>query len=316
MFFGKNKNPASGKPKPPGELPPQTDVIFDVTEVEFEQRVLLASMERPVIVDFWAPWCGPCKQLTPVIEKAVTEAKGMVLLAKINIDENQQIAAALRIQSIPAVFAFFQGRPVDAFQGALPEGQIKIFIDKLIKIAKQAAPEAIDIPVALKQAGQSLAEGNIGEAQMLYQAILTQDETNVPAYVGFVRATIATGDIPTAKALIDHAPDSIKTHSMFAEALSAMELAQAAPSGSLSAMESAVIQNPGDHQARFDLALAQFTSGQKEQAIDSLIEIIRAKREWNEDAARKQLIKFFEALGPMDPLTVQGRRKLSSVLFS
>ena len=197
MLFGKNNaRPAQDAPQSPAASAPagpaaSGGVIFDVGAADFEQRVLAVSMEKPVIVDFWAPWCGPCKQLMPVLEKAVAAAGGHVLMAKVNIDENQELAAALRIQSVPTVYAFFQGRPVDAFQGALPESQIKIFIDKLVKIAKENAPDAIDIPEALKGAAQMIAEGDLQTAQGLYAHILQQDPKNVQAYVGIVRVMIA-----------------------------------------------------------------------------------------------------------------------------
>jgi putative thioredoxin len=310
MLFGKTKDEAVVEPVPEGAL------IFDVTEADFEARVLGPSMEKPVIVDFWAPWCGPCKQLGPLLEKAVTENAGAVLMAKINVDENKQIAAALKIQSIPTVFAFFQGRPIDAFQGALPESQIKIFIDKLVKISKQAAPDAIDIPEAMKGAAAALAAKDFHAAQQIYSHILHQDRKNAAAYVGLVRTLIAAGVVDEAKQLVDSAPPEISGQSVFAEARTALELAQNKPASALGKLEAEVAKNPADHQARFDLALAQFAEEQKEAAIDSLLEIIEKKRDWNEDAARKQLIKFFEALGPADPLTLQGRRKLSAILFS
>jgi putative thioredoxin len=314
MLFGKQKN----------ETPPDDktsalsaeDIVFDATDADFEQSVLRASMERPVIVDFWAPWCGPCKQLGPVLEKTVAAANGAVLMAKVNIDENPGIAQALRIQSIPTVYAFFQGKPVDGFQGAVPESQVKTFIDKLIKISLQAAPDAIDIPAALKQAAQALIDKDFHTAQGLYSHILNQDKRNAAAYVGLVRTLIAAGVVDEARQLVDNATPEISVQSIFSEARSAVEIAENKPSGSTDALLAKVAKDPNDHQGRFDLALAQFSQGEKEEAMDSLLEIIRRKRDWNEDAARMQLIKFFEALGPTDPLTVQGRRKLSSILFS
>lgn len=314
MLFGQNKDkdktPAAAPSGAPGAF------VFDVSEADFEQRVMMASMERPVIVDFWAPWCGPCKQLGPILEKAVNDANGSVLMAKINVDENQQIAAALRIQSIPAVFAFFQGRPIDAFQGAQPESNIKKFVDKMVTIAKQSAPDAIDIPEALKAAAAAIVEKDFNTAQGIYTHILHQDEKNAPAYVGIVRTLIATGNLDQAKGLVDEAPSEIAKQNVFAEAKTALELALQKPAGDTSALEQKLAQNPADHQARFDLALAQFAASQQEAAIDSLLEIVRKSRTWNEDGARKQIIKFFEALGPADPITIQGRKKLSSVLFS
>ncbi len=310
MLFGKPKE------ETPTAAAPAGDVIFDVTEAEFEQRVLTASMERPVIVDFWAPWCGPCKQLGPLLEKAVTAANGAVVMAKVNTDENQGIAQALQVQSIPTVYAFFQGRPIDGFQGALPESKIKEFVDKVVKISLQAAPDAIDIPAALKQAAQAIVDKDFHTAQGLYSHILHQDKNNAHAYVGLVRTLIAAGVIDEAKQLVDHAPPEISKQSIFSEARTILEIAESKPSGSTDALLAKVTKDPKDHQARFDLAVAQFAGGQKEEGMDSLLDIIRVKRDWNEDAARLQLIKFFEALGPADPLTLQGRRKLSSILFS
>jgi putative thioredoxin len=306
-----------GQQKPVSQPADMSAVIFDVGAADFEERVLKASMEKPVIVDFWAPWCGPCKVLGPILEKAVSEAKGEVLMAKINMDENQELAQALRIQSIPTVYAFFGGRPVDAFQGALPETQVKAFVEKIVQIARQASPDAIDIPEALKAAAQALAEKDLQTAQGIYMQVFSQDEKNVQAFVGLVRTLIAAGELEQAAQWVQNAPAEIAKDPTFAEAKTALELAQAKPpSGAVDKIAAEVAKNPNDHQARFDLALAQFTSGLKEEGIESLLEIIRRKRDWNEGEARAQLLKFFEALGPVDPLTVTSRRKLSSLLFS
>lgn len=311
MLFGKNKteNP----------LPPQSDAgehVFDVGAADFEQKVLAASMERPVIVDFWAPWCGPCKQLGPVLEKVVNAAGGAVTMAKVNIDENQELAAALRIQSIPTVYAFFQGRPVDAFQGSVPESQVKAFIDKLVQVAKANAPDAIDIPEALKGAAQEIANGDFQTAQAIYAHILNQDPQNIQAYVGLVRAVIAGGELKQAEQLIQNAPPEISKQPSFAEAKTALELAQNKPSGSTAALLKKIEADPNDHQSRIDLAAADFAEGRREQAIEHLLESVRRNRGWNEEAARKQLVRFFEAMGHADPLTVESRKKLSSILFS
>lgn len=290
--------------------------IFDVSTAEFEARVIKPSFERPVIVDFWAPWCAPCKQLMPVLEKLVQDAGGQALLAKVNLDENQELAQALRIQSVPAVFAFFQGRPVDAFQGLLTESQIKAFIDKAVQTARNAQPDALDIPEALKTAAEALAAGDLNGAQSLYMQILQQDEKNANAYVGLVRTFIAAGEIEPAAQLVENAPDDIAADANFAAAKTALEMAQSAGNADFSALQSQIEKNPNDHAARIELAQGLFAAGQKEQACDTLIESIALDRSWNEEEARKTLLKFFEALGHADPLTVSARKKLSSILFS
>jgi putative thioredoxin len=291
--------------------------IFDAGMQDFETRVIAASMKTPVLVDFWAPWCGPCKQLTPVIEQAVNDAGGKVLLAKINIDENPELAQAMRVQSVPTVYAFFQGQPVTAFQGARPASDIKALIDQLVKIAQQAQPGAIDVPATLAQAAHLLAEGQLAAAQDLYVAVLEQDEQNAQAYTGIVRVLIAAGDLEQAKAMVEHAPDEIKADPGFDAAKAAVELAANKPDDSaVQALQQKLEQDANDHQARFDLAMAQFAGGAAEEAMDNLLEIMRRNRAWEEDKARLQLLKFFEALGHADPQTVAGRRKLSSLLFS
>ncbi len=312
MLFGNSKTdePAAAPPAAP------EGVVFDVNGEQFEKLVLAASMEKLVIVDFWAPWCGPCKQLGPLLEKAVTAANGDVLMAKVNIDENPELAAALRIQSVPTVYAFFQGKPVDAFQGAVPESQIINFVDKLVHIFRANGPDAIDIPEALKGAAQSIAEGDLETAEAVYVHILEQDPKNAAAYVGLVRLAITAGQIDRAGELMKTAPPEISKTAIFAEAKTALEFAQEKPAGSSDVLAKKVESNPEDHQSRFELAAEEFAVGRKEQAVDHLLEIIRRKRDWNEDAARKQLVRFFEAMGHADPLTVESRKKLSSILFS
>ncbi len=291
-------------------------VIFEATAEDFEDKVLRASMEKPILAYFTAPWCGPCKQLGPIMDKAVQAAGGKVAMAKIDLDSNQELAAALRIQSVPTIFAFFGGRPVDAFQGVVPESQIQDFIKKLIQAASAAQPDAIDIPEALSMAAQALAAGDLGGAQTAYAQILSQDESNVQAYVGMIRVYIAAGHIDQARQMAEGAPEDIAKHASFSEAKTALELAEAAPQGDFAELEAKVQKNPKDHQARYDLAVALFAAGQKEAAIDHLLQIIEADRGWNDEEARKQLLKFFEAMGHADPLTVESRRKLSTILFS
>jgi putative thioredoxin len=295
---------------------PTGALVFDCTVAEFEQKVIMASLERPVIVDFWAPWCGPCKQLGPLLEKAVLDAKGAVLMAKVDIDKNQEIAAALRVQSIPTVYAFFGGRPVDGFQGALPESQIKAFVDKISKLAKAAAPNALDIPKTLTQAAEALALNNLPAAQQLYIHILQQDEKNTSAYVGLIRTYIAAKQINQAMGMIDSAPPEISTHASFSEAKTALELAMMAPQTPRDALLRAHTQSPNDPQIAYDLAVAQFADGDKAAAIELLLSLIKTHRTWNEGAARTFLIKIFEALGSADPLVIDARRRLSTLLFS
>ncbi|MBI4031237.1 MAG: tetratricopeptide repeat protein [Proteobacteria bacterium] len=292
-------------------------IIFDAVTADFEARVLNVSMGVPVLVDFWAPWCGPCKQLGPILEAAVREAGGKVRLAKINIDENPELAQALRVQSVPTVYAFFQGRPVSAFSGIRPASEIKSLIEQLARMAQQSKPDALDIPAVLAEAAQSLSAGDIATSQAMYAAVLEQDGKNAAAYTGFVRTLIAAGNVDQARGMVDSAPPDIAGHAIFAAARIAVELAENAPSGhDMAALAAAVEKNPADHQARFDLALALFSAGQKEGAVDALIEIIRCNRSWEEDKARLQLLKFFDAMGHGDPETAAGRRKLSAVLFS
>ena len=292
------------------------DIIFDATTADFETTVMRASLEKPVIVDFWAPWCGPCKQLMPLLEKAVVAAGGEVLLAKVNLDENPELAQALRVQSVPTVYGFLGGQPVDAFQGMVPESQITAFIDKLIQAARAGKPGAIDIDEALNTASDALAVGDLSTANSLYMQVLEQDEKNAKAFAGLIRVFLANDEIEQASQLVTNAPEDIAKDPAFIEVKTAVELAQNAPaSGELKKLEKAA-SDKDDHQAQIDLAEGQFASGEKEQAIDTLIASIKLDPEWNEAAARKALLKFFEALGHSDPLSVQGRKKLRNILFS
>lgn len=295
--------------------------IFDVTTANFEDAVLKASMETPILVDFWAPWCEPCKQLGPNLEAAVTATNGKVRMAKINIDENPQLAQAMRVQSIPTVYAFFQGQPVTAFTGNKPASELKMLIDQLSSMARKARPDAINIPETLSIAAKSMAEGHVEVAQGMYMQILGQEEHNADAYAGLVRSFIALGDLEQAGYMLEDAPEPIQKSPAFTAAKTALELAKNAPGAGITDTLAAAIQkDPADHVSRFDYAIALFSAGQKADAIDQLVEIIRQDRnnekKWEDDKAKTQLFKFFEALGPSDPVTLAGRRKLSSVLFS
>jgi putative thioredoxin len=309
--------------KPPKQeqmLPPvdADATIFDVTTQDFEARVLQASMQKPVLVDFWAPWCGPCKQLMPVLEAEVNAANGEVLLAKVNIDENGELAQALRIQSVPTVMAFFQGQPVTGFTGARPASEIKNLIAQLVKLSRSSLPDALDIPQTLQQAAQCLAEGDAQTAQGLYIQILQQDPNNSDAYVGMVRVMIAVDALDQAAQFIEQAPEAVVKSPNFASAKTALEIARGAgeAAAKLKPLLKALEQAPDDQQARFDLAQAQFAAGAKQEAIENLLYMVRTDRGWNNEAARLELLRCFEALGFADPLSVEGRKKLSRLLFS
>jgi len=274
--------------------------------------VIDASSEVPVIVDFWAPWCGPCKQLGPTIEKVVKEAKGAVKLVKINIDENPHFASQLRVQSIPAVFAFKGGRPVDAFLGAVPESQIRAFVKKL---GGAAGPSPID--QALEQANAALAAKDLPTAQDIFGQILAHEPGNAKAAAGLAKIFVGLGQLDEAKAVLDSLPPEAKRDPEVQAAQAALDLAHQAPKGvDVAPMLEKLAHNPKDHQTRLDLATALFAGGQQEAAIDQLLELYKLDRNWNDGAARAQLVKFFEALGNTNPLTVQGRRRLSSLMFA
>ena len=287
-----------------------TDLIKEGADQSFMQDVIEASKTQPVIVDFWAPWCGPCRQLTPILEKQVKAAKGKVKLVKINIDENPGVAGQLGVRSIPAVYAFDKQRPVDGFAGALPESQIKLFIDRLT-----GAGDEEDINDLLAQAAESLKLGDIGGAAQGYASALQLDPENPKAIAGLARAYLAGGDSERAKEVLDMAPEAKANDPDIAGVRAALDFATES-TGDVAKLEAKVAAQPADHEARLDLATALAGQGRMDDAVDHLIASIRADREWNDQAARKQLLKIIDAAGPASDLAKSARRKLSVILFS
>src|ERR1700733_11546543 len=286
--------------------------VKDATTQSFMKDVIEESKNQPVLVDFWAPWCGPCKQLTPVLEKSVRAAKGKVKLVKMNIDEPPAIPGQMGIQSIPAVIAFVNGQPADGFMGALPESQVLAFLERLTK--DRIGGEAKDL---LKAADAALVEGDPAGAAELYAQLLEEDNTNVHALAGLARCYVETGAIDQAKQTLALVPDSKPNEASVLAAQAALDLAEQAKSlGPMADLEQKVAANPLDHQARFDLALALNSKGRRLEALDHLISIVKRDRKWNDDGARKQLVQFFDAWGPTDEATIEGRRRLSSILFA
>jgi putative thioredoxin len=287
-------------------------LVKETTTQAFVKDVIEESKRQPVLVDFWAPWCGPCKQLTPVLEKAVRAAKGKVKLVKMNIDDHPAIPGQMGIQSIPAVIAFVDGRPADGFMGALPESQVVAFLDRLTK--DSIGGETKDL---LKAADAALADGDPAGAANLYAQLLAEDNSNVQALAGLARCYVETGALDQARQTLAMIPDSKRGESAVAAAQAALQLAEQVKTlGPLAELEQKVATNPLDHQARFDLALALNGKGRRLDALDQLISIVKRDRKWNDDGARKQLVQFFEAWGPTDEATIEGRKRLSSILFA
>jgi putative thioredoxin len=287
-------------------------LIKETTTQGFMKDVIEESKRQPVLIDFWAPWCGPCKQLTPILEKVVKGAKGKVKLVKMNIDEHPAIPGQMGIQSIPAVIAFVNGQPADGFMGALPEGQVLAFIERLTKGA--VAGETKDL---IAEADAALAAGDNEGAAAVYSEILAEDKASVGALAGLARTYVAAKEFEKAKQILTQVPEAKRNDAAVAAARAALEVAEQANSvGPIGELEQKVKANPLDHQARFDLAVALNASGKRPEAVDQLMEIVKRDRKWNDDGARKQLVQFFEAWGPTDEATIAGRKRLSSVLFS
>lgn len=297
---------------------PAGDLIKDGTEATFMADVIEASREVPVIVDFWATWCGPCKTLGPMLEAAVTAAKGKVKMVKIDVDREQRLAGALAqqglpLQSIPTVVAFVGGRPVDMFQGAIPQGQIKEFIDRLVAMGGEDG----GLAEALEAAEAMLAEGAAVDAAQTFAAILEEEPENAAAMGGLARAHLAMGEIDKAEGILNTAPQAIVAAPELEAVRAQIALArQAANAGPLADLQAAVEANPADHQARFDYAQALHAAGKVQEAVDELLELFRRDREWNEGAAKAQLFTIFDALKPQDPIVLTGRRRLSSMIFA
>ncbi len=286
----------------------------DVTTATFMAEVVDSSFETPVIVDFWAPWCGPCRQLGPLLEKTVRAANGAVRMVKLNIDENPEIAQQMRIQSIPAVYAFKDGRPVDGFVGALPESQVKQFVQRVS--GGKGGPSPVE--EALAMAKEALQQGDHGSAAAVFSQVLQREPANVEAQAGLARALIAGGDLAKARQVLDRVAKENAGDAEIAAARAGLDLAEQAKTAMASAgkWRARLAANADDHEARLELATALFGSGDREAAIDELLSLYKRDREWNEQAARKRLVKFFEVMGASDPLTLSARRRLSALMFS
>jgi putative thioredoxin len=299
-----------------GLTPAADDLIKDSDEASFMTDVVEASQTIPIIVDFWAPWCGPCKTLGPQLEEAVRAAKGAVKMVKVNVDEAQMIAGQLQIQSIPTVYAFYKGQPIDGFQGAVPPSEMKDFIDRVVKASGGEAPDD-GLTEAIEAAEEMLTEGAAADAAQTFAASLGEDPMNAPAYGGMVRAHIAMGELDQAEALLNGAPIEISKAPELEAAHAQLLLArQAEDAGPVTELTAAVEADPADLQARFDLALALQANGDSQGAVDQLLELFRRDRDWNEGAAKTQLFTIFDALKPTDPIALNGRRKLSSLIFA
>ncbi|MEO0621029.1 MAG: co-chaperone YbbN [Pseudomonadota bacterium] len=294
------------------KTPPADEMVKDTTDQRFMADVIEASRETPVVVDFWAPWCGPCKQLGSQLEEAVKATRGAVKMVKVNVDENQMVAGQLQVQSIPAVYAFFQGQPVDGFMGAVPASEVKAFVDRL---AAMGGGGGLD--QALDAADQMLEAGQLTDAEQTYAAVLGEEKENVRALAGIVKTALAAGDTARARTALDAIPESLAADSAIAAVRAAVELAeQSEGAGEVAELRARLDATPDDHQARYDLAIALIAANDHAGAIDELLELFRRDREWNDGAAKEQLMKLFDTLGPKDAAAKSGRRRLSSMIFA